>query len=313
MNQSEDENLLRDIKREFRKNNLDNSLLFLCSLIGIIFSLLEIFIGGLQSVIYFIPILILAVFFPFFHGYIRGTIIFDSPIERVRGWIFLEFGIFMYIFNLINHIIEIFYPEKNPIKIIPIIILFFIGYMLAILEKYTSSWIFDICRAKKSDLDNEIISYCSNSVMYLSIGAAILVFSQSIMYEKFLLYSSFVMGIFFLFSGVYFYKRSYYFQKRIGHPYYVTYKKGRKKIVLFGMIIFIIGLFGSYLLLQINLDINLHIENIILIILQGIEFVGIFLFVIFSSKKAIIFEDIVQTKIYKKEVYFLFLKTFFPS
>lgn len=45
MKESENINNLREIKREFRKNNLDNSLLFLCSILSIIFGFLEVYIG----------------------------------------------------------------------------------------------------------------------------------------------------------------------------------------------------------------------------------------------------------------------------
>jgi hypothetical protein len=79
-----------------RVDKLDEAFLFLISLTSIIFMVIQAFSGGVTLVLYSIPLLIFGVGVPFYYGYWRGALK-DSPIMRVRGWIYLSFGAVGYV------------------------------------------------------------------------------------------------------------------------------------------------------------------------------------------------------------------------
>lgn len=92
-----------------RVEKLDSLLLAVPSLFGIIGIIIPLFANALveqglrnifiNEILYYftIPILFFAVFMPLYIGYWRGAIITSSITERVRGWIFVILGSFMYI------------------------------------------------------------------------------------------------------------------------------------------------------------------------------------------------------------------------
>ncbi|MDE1852220.1 MAG: hypothetical protein KGI38_00550 [Thaumarchaeota archaeon] len=84
---------LREKGRDRRKQALDNALLFLSSTVPFGFSIIAIAFGlPLYGLVAFGPLLILAVVFPLYVGYMRGVIELDSLSERARGWVYLIYG-----------------------------------------------------------------------------------------------------------------------------------------------------------------------------------------------------------------------------
>ena len=83
-------------KLDNQKDKLDRLLLSATSLLGLIFGISQIIIGGMDSLIFFIPFIILIWLWPIYIGYIRGAIVLDHILERFRGWIYLIGGIFIY-------------------------------------------------------------------------------------------------------------------------------------------------------------------------------------------------------------------------
>ena len=292
MTESEGMNNLREIKREFRKNNLDNSILFLCSILGIIFGFLEVYIGGPQSILYFVPILVIGMILPFFHGYLLGSVFLDSSIERVRGWLFLEAGLFLYGANLLDTIIEGFYSEKHFLKIIPTMLIFTtIFYILPKLSSITFRKIFDLCGNIISDLDKEIINLSGVASSLLAIGSSV-----SVMPLKKGEMTEIIIRIALLatllFIGLYFYKSSYNFQRKKNNKYKVLYEKGNELIAKLSSLILLLTITIFVIVDNIDIGFSEIIEkNIMIILMAIIGTTGCFI-VIFKEKKHIIFEDI---------------------
>jgi hypothetical protein len=76
-------------------DKLDDAFLFVISTVGLLFTIIQVYRANLTGIFEIIPLLILGVFLPFYVGYIRGAI-YDSLIERVRGWIYLIVGVSAY-------------------------------------------------------------------------------------------------------------------------------------------------------------------------------------------------------------------------
>jgi len=82
-----------------RTRALDDAFLFILSLVTIIFAILQATIGGPQAVLSFVPILISALVYPFYVGYIRGAILLnDVKLERARGWVSFTTGFTFYFY-----------------------------------------------------------------------------------------------------------------------------------------------------------------------------------------------------------------------
>jgi len=291
MKESENINNLREIKREFRKNNLDNSLLFLCSILGIIFGFLEVYIGGPQSILYFFPIFILGLILPFLHGYLLGSVFKDSSIERVRGWLFLEAGLLIYGANLISTIINEFYPGKHYLKIIPDMIFFTIViYIIPKISLITFENIFDLCGDVISDLDIEIMRLSSNVSRFFAMCLIFLV----IPLEKGDLSEIFIrlaLASIMLLLGLDDYKRSYYFQRKENHKYKVSYEEGNKLIATISSIMSIITIMIFLIITEVNIGLSEILErNIKIGIIMLIGVLNI-LYVIFREKRDIVFLD----------------------
>ena len=104
--------LLEEVKTEFKKNNLDNALLFLCSSIVIILSIIQSVIFGFISFIYFIPLLLFGFMLPFYYGYVKSIIYEESTIDRIKGWIVFISGLFIYISNIIKAGLVFYFPNN---------------------------------------------------------------------------------------------------------------------------------------------------------------------------------------------------------
>jgi len=79
--------------RHDKVQRADDLLLFTTAFFGILFSLFQSFIGGSESVLYFLPVLLMCVLMPTWVGYWRGAMILNSNLERVRGWKYLFSGL----------------------------------------------------------------------------------------------------------------------------------------------------------------------------------------------------------------------------
>jgi len=89
------------IDREMKMQNLDQLFLFLTSILGLFFSLIYILFERIETVVGFLPILILGLFIPVYIGYIRGAILIDNLEERIKGWIYFVYGIIVYITEVV--------------------------------------------------------------------------------------------------------------------------------------------------------------------------------------------------------------------
>ena len=93
----DNEEVLRRIERKLKVGKLDSLLLFLSSSLAIVFGIVQATIGGYNSIIFFIPLLFTGWLMPVYVGYLRGAILLDSVVERIRGWVYLTSGIGAYI------------------------------------------------------------------------------------------------------------------------------------------------------------------------------------------------------------------------
>ena len=64
-------------------------LLFLSSFLGLGLGLLQLVCESIAVLVFFLPLLILILVVPIYIGYIRGAILLDSIVERIRGWFYL--------------------------------------------------------------------------------------------------------------------------------------------------------------------------------------------------------------------------------
>ncbi len=290
MKESEKIDNLREIKREFRKNNLDNSLLFLCSILSIIFGFLEVYIGGPQSIVYFLPILLLGLILPFIHGYLLGSVFKDSSIERVRGWLFLEAGLLIYGASLINTIVNEFYTGKHYFKLIPDTIFFvIILYIMPKISLITFENIFDVCGDVISDLDMEIVNLSSNVSRFFAMGLIFLVIPlEKGDLSEILIRLGFTSIM--LLLGLDNYKRSYYFQRKENHKYEVSYKEGNKLIAIISNIMSIITIIICLIITEVNIGLSEILERNIKIVMLMLMCVFSMLYVIFRKEKNIVLD-----------------------
>lgn len=76
---------------------LDTAFLFIVGLVGLLFTITQVYMEGISGLIEISPLILLGVFLPFYIGYLRGAIEVDSVIERIRGWVYLAVGISTYL------------------------------------------------------------------------------------------------------------------------------------------------------------------------------------------------------------------------
>lgn len=80
-----------------KMERLDNAFLFIVGLVGLLFTITQVYMEGILGLIEISPLIFLGVFLPFYIGYLRGAIEVDSAIERIRGWVYLAVGISTYL------------------------------------------------------------------------------------------------------------------------------------------------------------------------------------------------------------------------
>lgn len=90
-------------------DRLDNAFLFTISLVGLLFTIIQIYMEGITGLIEISPLLFLGIVLPFYIGYMRGAIEMDSVMERVRGWVYLAVGVGAYLAFFLARINQLLY------------------------------------------------------------------------------------------------------------------------------------------------------------------------------------------------------------
>lgn len=253
-------------KLDKQKDKLDRLLLSTTSLLGLIFGISQIIIGGMDSLIFFIPFIILIWLWPIYIGYIRGAIVFDHILERFRGWIYFIGGIFIY-----GCFSSLYYFRIKPridlsnldyLSII-IFILIIIGILFYIDKKY-----FDFFNYKLSENDKKILSrtYANLitigviSILYLIALNTIAINSQEFFSVP--MYIAVGFGIYLIIIVLYFENSNKKLLKGLKQkPRFIT-KKGRDILAVslfisflfcFGLITIFIYLFPKQIINNLNL------------------------------------------------------------
>jgi hypothetical protein len=272
--------------KKFRVSKLDSTLLFFCSSLSLLFGLLQSYFGGIQTLIYFIPILIIGWFLPIYIGYIRGALLYDSVTDRAVGWIYFLFGSIFYVINLLKDILKEKYADNYTIIYVINIIPFFIAILIS---RYVISnlinGIFKICNKEITANESEMLDYVSNSAFYLAISGEFLILylkNYEIIYIL-LIIILILSGSFLLYIA---YNRYY---PRIGKKFTITIIQKKPKIAKIGKIISISSLLVIVFIYPI-LDItNLYI-SIIIFLNFFLLVIGFIIFQIYSNKKVLNYE-----------------------
>src|SRR4029077_743875 len=69
-----------------RRDKLDDALLFLTASVGILFSILQVYLRPSTLLQFLIPVGLIALVVPIFFGYVKGAVQ-DSMVNRYRGWV----------------------------------------------------------------------------------------------------------------------------------------------------------------------------------------------------------------------------------
>ncbi len=105
---------IEEIKREIRELRAslmratrltawDQLLFAATSFITFIFSVMQALLpSGHQAILSFLPLAITGLIMPLYVGYYRGSLLLDSILERMRGWMYLLFSLGVYAVNLLE-------------------------------------------------------------------------------------------------------------------------------------------------------------------------------------------------------------------
>lgn len=169
------------IDRKLKIGKLDSFFLFLVSSIGLLFSGIQIALklkDSLSYFLYFFPILMIGWFVPLWIGYVRGSILYDSAIERTRGWIYFIYGIPTYfVYTISFQYISLFKETLLYIVImIMMILIYVIDFSLVNVSFTLAKKILDICNELPWVTQEQIknpIAYTIGASKYLRIERAI--------------------------------------------------------------------------------------------------------------------------------------------
>jgi len=284
MGTKDSERLLKEIETKLRIGKLDSGLLFLCSSLSFLFGLLQTLLAGVQTITYFLPLLVFGWILPFYLGYVKGALLDNSVIERSIGWIYLIFGNLMYLANLISHLIPRLFPEQPIIGILAAFSPFIAGFLFGRwLTKFVGK-IFEICDKKLSEIELKITDSIAQSAIYFSVAGSFYVLNlPNIVSADFGLTAVILV---FIFAGAMFYSAGSSYVKKIGRPYRVLEKAGKPKIARFGRCLSIFSLICMVIIA--NTPNGRHFQTFISVLLPFI--VGFIFYTIFSAKTEIIFE-----------------------
>jgi len=281
-------NELDIIKNEFRKNNLDNALLFMCSFVGFIFSLLEIARGS-NIVIYFIPILVLSVILPFFHGYLLGAVFQDSIIERIKGWNYLIYGTFIYSISIFNRYISNLILNVMISNIVNVCLMALSGFLgIKVWQKLVDS-IFNLFHYEKSYMDEIILNFSEESSISLAVGSSAIILSSIIKGSGGILLVS--MGLMWILLSIHSAYKSYVYHKKRHFTHKYIHKKGNKKLSNLGLTLILISIISFIILIEYKEKILGELSNLIFICILFSQIIGIILYITFKSTKRIEFTN----------------------
>ena len=164
-----------------RIGKLDSLLLYLTSLFGLLFSLIQALGFGIEGVIHLIPLLFSGMFLPIYFGYIRGVIMTDSLEERIRGWLYLICSIPFYLVPQISQTISKWletwstksilmeFITKELTLLISLAFSTSIGLLVSSTTSTLTDKIFDICKKQPSQATYEMVSTTYLSALGLAI------------------------------------------------------------------------------------------------------------------------------------------------
>jgi hypothetical protein len=125
--------------------SLDDAFLFSIGSTNIVLTLFPIVLGRQDAVLLSMPLLIVGLFFPFYIGYLRGAIVVDTILERIRGWIYFTAGTSIYAAG----VAVIFLRGWGPISFLTYLVAYLTGFVLS------RSWIKSILRSTGNRLSNK--------------------------------------------------------------------------------------------------------------------------------------------------------------
>jgi hypothetical protein len=102
-----------------RRDKLDDALLFLMGSIGILFGLIQVYVGFSTLLQFIVPVALLGWALPFYFGFVRGAI-GDSMADRYRGWIFLVIGLFLYTMIVGEEELQKFVTDPRLAWVVPV-------------------------------------------------------------------------------------------------------------------------------------------------------------------------------------------------
>jgi len=124
------------LNKKLRVGKLDSALLFLSSTVGIIFAVIRASINPSASIVTAIPLVVLGIVLPFYYGYVRGSLVRSSAVDRYRGWIFFLVGLGAYGYSITvewmnqvlpSYIGRVSYLADVPIAIVAVLFAYFVA------------------------------------------------------------------------------------------------------------------------------------------------------------------------------------------
>jgi hypothetical protein len=128
-----------------RVQSLDDAFLFSIGSTNIVLTLFPIVLSRQDVVLFSMPVLIAGLFFPFYIGYLRGAIVVDTILERIRGWIYLTTGMSIYAAGLAVILLR----YSRDLSLILYLVFYAVGFVLS------RNWLRSIVRATQSPLSNK--------------------------------------------------------------------------------------------------------------------------------------------------------------
>ncbi len=130
------------IDRKLRFGKLDSALLFLSSSVGLVFAVTQSLIRPPTSLLAFAPVFLLGWALPFYYGYVKGSLVTDSIIDRFRGWTYFVGGLGVYFLMVIStRVLDILTPNPTLTSLAPsavgMIILFILFTGFFVMKAFT--------------------------------------------------------------------------------------------------------------------------------------------------------------------------------
>jgi hypothetical protein len=139
---------------------IDNAFLFLLTSLTLFFGLLNDAVGGRQAIVYQVPVVATAFFYPFYVGYVRGTIT-CSDTERLHGWILFAFGVVANVFILADILLLDYLPDWTPLSLL-------LAGVGSILSWRLISWVRNVIGISRSEEMTTSINLSCLSALFLA-------------------------------------------------------------------------------------------------------------------------------------------------